>query len=191
MSPRGVRRLGDELVRELALDESATIKDLCYRLCEVVGDKIGRDLRLHFADLPEDGPSAAWGHTNLETTDGRKIDLILCARSKSWVHRLLLVIHELAHILCEHTPAPLYDTDHNSRLFPDLSPEMTATLMRTHFAPDNGRQEREAEHVASRLTLLLTDWAERQPVGNPPSEDGLERRLWWSFGASAGRVDHD
>jgi hypothetical protein len=188
MTARRVRRLGDELIRDLRLDESATTKDLCYRLCEVVGARIGRELRLHFAELPEDGPSAAWGRTNLETTDGRKIDIILCARSKSWVHRLLLIIHEIAHILCEHAPAPLYEAESSQLLFPDLTPEMAATLLRTHFAMDNSRQEREAEHVASRLTLLLTDWAERRPDSTPPSWDGLEKRLWWSFGAGAGRA---
>ncbi len=180
MKAKQLRFLRDELIRDLELDKSATTETVCSRLCQIVAHRLSRQIILRFDDLGDGGLSGLWAVTE----SGMHVIIVTTARS--WVHRLHIVLHELAHMLCGHEPLRL-DAEEGARLlYPDLSPRMLKTLAgRTNLSR---RDEREADRVAAALARCLIDWARRQQI-EPfrPDGDDLVARTWYTLGFSPQR----
>ncbi|MFI9389131.1 hypothetical protein [Kutzneria sp. NPDC052558] len=183
MRKKRIRALCRELIDELTLTSSATIQDLCAGLCEIMGRRMGRPVLLVFTEMAADGPFAVWGRS-VDENDGPTVDIILCAASGSWLHRLQMVVHELSHELCGHPPTPLYEDEGSRLLFPDLDPALVRILgARSHYETENHAEELEAEAVATELTLQLTEWAATQRTAPLFADDNsIDARLWWSLG---------
>ncbi|MEU4447246.1 hypothetical protein AB0K14_27105 [Actinosynnema sp. NPDC050801] len=180
MKARDLRELSDGLIRELDLDDSATTQAVCARLCEVMARRLQREIILRFDDLGAGGTSGLWAVTEDE------VHVVIVTTARSWVHRLLILLHEIAHMLCGHRP-PRLDAEEGRRLlYPDLSPSMLRILAgRTDMSR---KEEREADRVAGVLTRALIEWAGRQhPEPSPPDGDDLATRAWYSFGYSPER----
>lgn len=182
MKAKHLRELRDGLIRDLDLDESATTETVCVRLCEVMARRLRREIRLRFDDLGDSGTSGLWAVTE----DG--VHVIIVTTARSWVHRLLILLHEIAHMLCGHQPPQLSAEEGRRLLYPDLSPAMLRILAgRTDLSR---REEREADRVAGVLTRALIDWAGRQPQAPArPDGDDLVTRAWYTFGYSPDRGD--
>jgi len=177
---RQLRDLRDGLIRDLELDTSATTETVCVRLCEVTARRLGRKIVLRFDDLGDSGLSGLWAVTDDD------VHVVIVTTSRSWVHRLVIVLHEIAHMFCGHQPARL-DAEEGARLFyPDLSPRMLTILAgRTDMSRSD---EREADRVAGAVARGLIEWARRQQV-EPfrPEGDDLVARAWYSLGFSRQR----
>lgn len=98
------------------------------------------------------GPHGVW-------VAGPTVDVIFYEQETSPMHQEHIILHELCHLLCDHRPTPVSDTDYARLLFPDLHPGTVQHLLqRAGYSTD---QEREAELLAS---LIL-----ERSVGTPPS----------------------
>ncbi|WP_367127995.1 hypothetical protein [Saccharothrix sp. HUAS TT1] len=180
MRGRELRELSDGLIRELDLDRSATAEAVCVRLCEVVARRLRREVVLRFDDLGGSGTSGLWAVTEDE------VHVVIVTTARSWVHRLLILLHEIAHMLCGHRPPRLDAEEGRLLLYPDLSPSMLRILAgRTDLSR---KEEREADRVAGVLTRALIEWAGRQPHQPAlPDGDDLATRAWYTFGYSPER----
>lgn len=180
MRAKDLRALSDDLIRELDLDGSATTEAVCVRLCEVMARRLRREILLRFDDLGAGGTSGLWAVTEDE------VYVIIVTTARSWVHRLLILLHEIAHMLCGHRPARLDAEEGRRLLYPDLSPSMLEILAgRTDLSR---KEEREADRVAGVLTRALIDWAGRQrPEPAAPDGDDPVTRTWYTFGYSPDR----
>ncbi|SDN09756.1 hypothetical protein SAMN04488074_13422 [Lentzea albidocapillata subsp. violacea] len=176
MKARHLRGLRDELIRDLDLAPSATTETVCLRLCEVMAQRLQREVRLRFDDLGA-GVSGLWAVTDDD------VHVVIVTTARSWVHRLLILLHEIAHMLCDHRPMQLTAEEARALFYPDLSPDMLRILAgRTTLSR---AEEREADQVAGALTQGLIDWAQRQDT--PPFEPGrddLATRAWYTLGYS-------
>ncbi|MFI7122044.1 hypothetical protein [Amycolatopsis sp. NPDC049868] len=163
MKAKHLRALSSGLIRDLDLDPSATTEDVCGRLCEVMAVRLGEPVNLRFDDLGDSRISGMWVVTEDRT------NVIIVAAVRSWMHRLLILLHEVAHMLCGHRPPRLSAEDSHDLLFPDLSPTMLLILAsRTDMCEAD---EREADKVAGALTRELVEWA-----------DKVHARLGWPVG---------
>ncbi|MGW6929425.1 hypothetical protein ACWGE0_05110 [Lentzea sp. NPDC054927] len=111
-------------------------------LCTQVSASRGRDLHLHplahtgAADLP----CGMWVST-------AKADHIFHARGASALHQQNIILHEIGHMLCDHTLAN--DDNGLTALLGDLDPAMVRrVLMRTRYSTP---EEQEAEMVAALI----------------------------------------
>jgi hypothetical protein len=180
MKSKQLRALSDELIRDLGLDKSATVETVCQRLCQVMAERLGRPITLRFDDLGATGVSGLWA----ATADG--VQVIIVTTTRSWMHRLLILLHEVAHMLCGHEPSRLDTAEGQRLLFPDLSPQMLNILAgRTDLSQ---AEEREADQVAGALTRGLIQWAGKHRVEPfQPDGDGPVTRMWYSMGFSPER----
>jgi hypothetical protein len=174
LKTRQLRALGHALIRDLDLDKTATAETVCRRLVEVMAERLDSEIRLRFEDLGDADVSGLWA----VTADG--INVIVVTTTHSWVHRMLIVLHEIAHMLCGHQPAQLTAHEGRALLFPDLSPKMVRIVAgRTGLSR---AEEREADRVAGVLTRVLLEWASRQQTEPFPSDGDLGTRAWYAFG---------
>ena len=104
-------------------------------------------------------------------------DHIFYVPGSSELHRQNIILHEISHMLWEHT----FDgwTDAAAALLPDLDPAMVArTLQRTSYSAP---QEQEAEMTAA-VILEQAGWPSATVGGGPPDylqdvfEPGTRRR---------------
>ncbi len=110
------------------------------------------------------GPLGAW--TALST-----IDVIMYVEQTSQFHQEHTILHEVAHILCEHRP---------DALFPDMHPDtVRMSLWRTIY---DSEQEREAEILASLLMERSISRTVRSRLP-APADHGLNARLELSLAA--------
>ena len=101
MRAKQLRELRDGLIRDLDLDRSATTEMVCVRLCQVTAQRLGGKIMLRFDDLGDSGLSGLWAVTDDD------VHVVIVTTTRSWVHRLVIVLHEIAHMLCGHQPARL------------------------------------------------------------------------------------
>ncbi|MFE0023814.1 hypothetical protein [Amycolatopsis sp. NPDC059021] len=183
MKSREIRRLRNELIDELALDKSATTETVCVRLCEIMAQRLQREIRLRFDDLG-DGVSGLWAVTH----DG--VHVIVVTTARSWMHRLVILLHEIAHMLCRHEPVTLTSGEARRLFYPDLPPAMLEIIAgrtcMTHH------EEIEADILAGELTRGLIHWAGRQDIQpfDPATEDARVARTWYALGYSPWRGEH-
>ncbi|MBP2471142.1 pyruvate kinase [Crossiella equi] len=179
---RRLRRQLDELLLDLDAPPSASAQDICVQLCATVARHLGLRIRLHFDDLGSDGPTGLW----VSTVDQENIILVTTARS--WTHRLYILTHELAHMLCGHRTAQLDNEERTELLLPAVSPERVMKVAARECMSD--RHEREAEQVANMLMRALMRWAAKQQVAPlTVSSDSGSSRLRYCFEFQPGR-DH-
>lgn len=177
MKAKQLRELSSELIRALDLDPAATTEDVCGRLCEVMAERLGKPVILRFDDLGDSRVSGLWAVTQEGT------NVVIVAAVRSWMHRLLILLHEVAHMVCGHRPAPLSAEDGRRLLFPDLPPEMYTMLVgRTDMSEAD---EREADEVAGALTRELLERAgRRQPDADWSAGIRTATQLGYSLGFS-------
>jgi hypothetical protein len=107
-------------------------------LCDQVATRRGRPIRL----IPMAGLTDVCGLWIATDT----ADLICYERDTTRPHQDHIVLHELSHILCEHSPV--------ETLLPDLDPAMVRTVLgRAGYSTE---QEREAETLASLIRQRAT-----------------------------------
>jgi hypothetical protein len=183
LNARQLRNLAHTLIRDLELDTTATAETVCRRLVEVMAQRLNSEIRLRFEDLGDTGVSGLWA----VTADG--VNVIVATTTHSWVHRMLIVLHEIAHMLCGHQPAQLTAHEGRALLFPDLSSKMVKIVAgRTGLSR---AEEREADRVAGVLTRALLEWASQQRIEPFPSDrDGLRTRAWYAFGYAPEQGPH-
>ncbi|REE95791.1 hypothetical protein [Thermomonospora umbrina] len=149
------RALCDQVVRRLDLPPSATYRDACRRTGELMGELLGAQVELRFIALHNTPFSGA----TVRRADGTYV--VFCARSRSWYHRLGILLHELAHVLLGHQPASLSDRAGMSRLTPHMPGKMARILAgRTSHVGDD---EQQAEELADQLLERLTERRGRGP----------------------------
>ncbi|RKT11333.1 hypothetical protein BX285_5281 [Streptomyces sp. 1114.5] len=114
-------------------------------LCQLLGERRGRPIRLVPYSLPVPGPFGVW----LATTSA---DYILYQQETSKIHQDHIILHEVGHILADHQSDEA-DDEFWRQMTPDLSLEaVKRALRRTSYDQDH---EREAELVAT----IILEWA--------------------------------
>ncbi|HET9141840.1 hypothetical protein [Actinophytocola sp.] len=135
-------------------------------LCAQVARSRGRELHLHPLPYPHtpDLPCGIW----IATADA---DHIVHAHGASALHQQNIILHEIGHMLCDHTVTAGSDL---AALLTDLDPAMVRrVLARTRYSTP---QEEEAEMVAA-LIMRQAGWAP-----GPPRPGGPLGRLSDVFG---------
>ena len=136
---------------------------------EAVARARGRPL--HILTLPEldgDDDQALTG-VLISTEDD---DWVFASPGASPWHRDLIVLHEIAHLLCGHGADAQWPRDHVQALLPELSDQSVQHALTRHAY--TGAQEREAEQLAS----LILARADADPLGTDSAgREGVAGRL--------------
>lgn len=132
MDMRTLRRRCEARLRNLPLPNPFDIE----RFVASIGERRGRPILVI--------PHALGGGLTGMWVGGDDMDLIFYDRDAQPDHRLLIILHELAHILCGHQGVPLAAV----AVLVGLSPPSPHGLQRTMFMDDD---EREAEMMASLI----------------------------------------
>jgi hypothetical protein len=142
-------------VERFALSGTATYKDACHRAGQVMSEVLGASVELKFVTLRNSSLSGA----TMRRPDGTYV--IYCVTSRSWYHRLGILLHELAHLLLGHHPVTLDPGDGLRRFAPNLPGRMARLVAgRTSHTED---EERDAEELADELLEHLTERHRRHP----------------------------
>ena len=170
MKERELRRRCKRELRELGVQPPLQVDVLC----ELLGRRRGRPIRLVPYPLPVPGPFGVW----LAATSA---DYILYQQETSKTHQDHIILHEVGHILADHQSD---DTDHEfwRQMAPDLSLDaVKRALRRTSY---DETHEREAELVAT----IILGWNSaygpetRQRADHPgirPVQTALGNRQGW------------
>jgi hypothetical protein len=138
---RQLRRRCRRELRALGIEPPLRVDVLCQRL----GERRGRPLRLVSYSLPVPGPFGLWLAT-------RSTDYILYQAETTRVHQDHIILHEVGHILADHRSDDT-DDEYWRQTMPDLPVQVIRrALRRTHY---DTKQEREAELVAT----IIMEWA--------------------------------
>jgi hypothetical protein len=134
---RHLRRRCEAIVRDLPLPTPFDVRTLC----QTIAARRGRPIRL-VAMSTESDILGMWVATDAA-------DMIFYERSTPAPHQDHIVLHELAHLLCDHYPTMLTGVEQAAVLVPSLDPEMLRrVLARTTY---QAAEEREAELLASLI----------------------------------------
>lgn len=132
-----VRRRCAAVLRDLALPDSFDVPGLCAELSA----RRGRPIKL--LPLPDlFDVCGLWIATDTA-------DLIAYERNTTVPHQNHIVLHEIAHMLCDHYPVDLSPAEQAALLLPSLDPDMIRRVLgRTCYS---SVEEQEAEFLASLL----------------------------------------
>ncbi|RJQ77995.1 hypothetical protein D5S17_13790 [Pseudonocardiaceae bacterium YIM PH 21723] len=156
---RRLRRLCRDLVNELPRDVPFSAQAVCRHFEE----RRGRKLYLHpLKELSGDAPCGMWLATD-------KADHIFFEERTSPLHQEHIILHEIGHMLCEHTMADVSLADYSGNVDPQT---VTTLLGRTSYSTD---QEIEAEFVAT----TIAEYAKRAP--KPAGDAELRIQQLWGF----------
>ena len=137
MDLASLRRRCERRLRSLELpvpfDAHAFSADLASRR--------GRPIYLH-PIASRDGPWGLWVATP-------SADFIFFEEATSPLHQQHIILHELSHLVCDHTPLPVTDPALHELLLPNLAPGAIQRVLR-RVAYSN-EDEREAELLASLI----------------------------------------
>ncbi|MEV1144176.1 hypothetical protein [Micromonospora sp. NPDC049799] len=113
-----------------------------HELCRVLGERRGRPIHLVPISLP------------VHTVCGMCVptgafDAIFYEQDTSPLHQMLIIGHEVGHLLAGHRPAAVLDPDASRLLLPDLDPRLVRRFLgRSNY---DAEEEREAEVIGSLL----------------------------------------
>jgi hypothetical protein len=168
MRERELRRRCRRLLNSLDIRPPLDVIDLCER----VGRQRGKPIRLVEHSLPVPGPFGAWISTP-------SAEFILYQKETSGPHQNHIILHELGHILAEHTSdeqddllASDLDPSVVRERYPDLDPKaVRRALRRTSY---DTADEQEAELVAT----IILEWASVvDHVAEGRSDNAATRRV--------------
>ena len=169
MTERALRKHCETTLRALDIEPPLRVPVLCERL----GARRGRPIRLVPYPLPVPGPSGLW-------LASPTADYVLHQRYTSTAHQDHIVLHEVGHIIAGHATVEL-DDETLSLLDPDtLRAAIGDALGRTCYDTE---REREAELVA---TIVLTRAAVLAAITPRPERDPGARRLQVALGERTG-----
>jgi hypothetical protein len=135
-----LRRQCHELLRDLQLSGSFPVATLCAQLATYRGRPLYVQALPGVASLT--GPCGIWLETETE-------DFVFYESNTSQLHRDHIVLHEIGHMLRQHTATDLLPDSVFEDLFPDLDRStVTRLLGRSSYS---SWQEQEAETVAGIL----------------------------------------
>jgi hypothetical protein len=133
-----IRRTCETVLHALELPVPFTIDAFCVNL----GRDRGRPVRLRTIPADVDTPCGLW----VSTGDG---DYVFHQTATSPLHQEHIILHELAHMIFDHTRAGDSSEDLRRELLPDLDPKVVGrVLARTSY---DSLQEQEAETLADLI----------------------------------------
>ena len=142
---RHLRHRVEDRLAELDVPDPFDVAVLCERLAA----KRGQPIRLRPQPMGL-GPCGLW-------VEVAGADYIVFERDTTPLHQEQIVLHEVGHLLANHTPASISDQESLAMLLPDLDPDMVRRVMgRTGYT---SQEEEEAELLAS-LVLQRTGRAD-------------------------------
>lgn len=112
---------------------------------------------------------------------GAPSDVILVESQTTWAHQQLIVLHELAHMICDHPSAAI---DHSYRAhqvdqYQTISPEAVAAVLGTRpVRPGKSLYDNPMEWEAETMATIMINWVPGcgSRAVEPPS-DPLEAAL--------------
>jgi hypothetical protein len=158
-----LRRRCLERLKPLTIPEPFDLREFCAE----VARWRGRSIVLLPVPLPTFGPCGLW-----IATDRR--DYVCYQATTSRMHQEHIVLHELGHMLCEHSSS-LSQEEGSGPIFAHLSPELVQrVLSRGRYTTE---EEREAEMLASLVLGLRTrrPATVRRPTASEHEATILER----------------
>jgi hypothetical protein len=165
MNAKELRRHCEAKLRDLVVPDPFDLNEFCATL----GRARGRPIILVPIALPGRAPCGICAVTD-------DSDYIFVQKQTSPLHRALIGLHELSHLIFGHVGTTT-SNDHASRLFaPNLDPELVRHMLRrSHYSVP---AEREAELLASLILNLVGAQAPPEPTQPLPAEvSELVRRL--------------
>jgi len=151
---RAVRRRCESTLQDVAMPTPFDV----HAFSKVVAARRGRALHL----LPKTtaaGPCGVW----LAMPEA---DYVFYEESTSALHRDHIILHELGHLLCDHSASEVMDDDVLGELLPSLDLTVVRRLMgRTTYT---AVEEQEAELIAT----LVLQRAGRRAVPSTPARSG-------------------
>ncbi|MEU8262970.1 hypothetical protein AB0C02_20360 [Micromonospora sp. NPDC048999] len=133
-----LRKRCDQLLAALEMPEPFDIR----RLCEILGERRGRPIHLVPISLPAHTVCGMFVPTG-------DFDAIFFEQNTSPLHQMLIIGHELGHLIAGHRTTEVMDPDASRLLLPDLDPELVQRCLgRSNYA---AAEEREAEMIGSLL----------------------------------------
>ncbi|MFI6093518.1 hypothetical protein [Streptomyces sp. NPDC051218] len=139
-------------------------------LCQEVSAQRGRPLHLHPLPQQATGKSICGIWLATETDDH-----IFFEQRTSRAHQEHIVLHEIGHMLFDHSGTDLGHGEASQALLPDLSPQLVRRILGR--ASYTNHQEQEAEMLASLLRIGAS------PTARTPH--GVLGRLETALGACA------
>jgi len=133
-----VRRACEAMLRALDLPVPFTVDAFCVNL----GSDRGRSVRLRTIPADVDAPCGLW----VSTSDA---DYVFHQTATSLLHQEHIILHELAHMIFDHTRGGDAGEELRRELLPDLDPDVVSrVLARTSY---DSLQEQEAETLADLI----------------------------------------
>ncbi|POX43037.1 hypothetical protein C3486_02110 [Streptomyces sp. Ru73] len=169
MKERELRRRCKRELRALDIHPPLRVGELCQQL----GERRGRPIRLVPHRMPVPGPFGAWIATPAA-------DYILYQQETTASHQRHIILHEVGHILADHQSEAV-DDDELCAGVPNLAPGSVRRLLRrTSYDEEH---EREAELVAT----IVLEWASvLDRVAPRPASDPSLRRVQTALGDRQG-----
>ncbi|MFF0659138.1 hypothetical protein [Micromonospora tulbaghiae] len=144
-----LRKRCEQLLAALDVPEPFDI----HTLCQVLGERRGRPIHLVPIKLPAHTVCGMFVPTG-------EFDAIFYEQDTSSLHQMVIIGHELGHLIAGHQTAEILDQDASRMLLPDLDPELVQrSLGRSNYA---AAEEREAEMIGSLLIRRAHSVATRQ-----------------------------
>lgn len=141
MKERELRRRCKRELRALDIQPPLQVDILCQRL----GERRGRPIKLVSYPLPVSGPFGLWIAT-------ASSDYILYQQETSKIHQDHIILHEIGHILGDHHSDEAADESWR-QMMPDLSLDVVGrALRRTSY--DSAH-----EHEAELFATIILEWA--------------------------------
>lgn len=157
MRSRRQHRRWQQLIRELGLPAPLDLATLCAFL----GQRRGHAIRLVYAPLPLNAPCGML--ISMAT-----VDYIVVEQETSGPHRDHIALHEISHLLLDHTAPGILTAEAARQLMPHLdTAAIDRVLGRGLYEP---REEQDAELLASLLHGLFTSSTTTEPPWEAPPE---------------------
>jgi hypothetical protein len=111
-----------------------------------------------------------------------RADYILYQAGTSALHRLQIILHELSHLICDHTPTSVREAEFLQILLPDLSPRAIRHILKR--AAYSTAEDQEAEMLATLILARVTYPSPAREASDRTAQADLIDRLVHSLGDS-------